>query len=109
MNTNSAFTGSYTKNPFLYEKFDLRKIRKLRKGQPIIDFNAADNCRLHVTTMEAMNFQEDIPQIPIDIFKDHYVLVFDLTSMQDATENCHYSELVGEPLSLELKITLRFL
>ena len=25
--------------------------------------------------------------------------------MQDATENCHYPELVGEPLSLELNLT----
>ena len=46
-----------------------------------------------------------IPSIPIDEFKDHYVLVFDLTSMQDATENCHYPELVGEPLRLELNFT----
>ena len=30
------------------------------------------------------------------------MLVFDLTSMQDATEICHYLELVGEPLRLEL-------
>ena len=52
--------------------------------------------------MKAMNFQDDIPSIPIDDFKDHYVLVFDLTSMQDATETCHYPELVGEPLRLEL-------
>ena len=52
--------------------------------------------------MKAMNFQDDIPSIPIDKFKDHYVLVFDLTSMQDATENCHYPELVGERLRLEL-------
>ena len=55
--------------------------------------------------MEAMNFQDDIPSIPIDNFKDHYVLVFDLTSMQDATENCRYPELVGEPLRLELNFT----
>ena len=55
--------------------------------------------------MEAMNFQNDIPSIPIDDFKDHYVLVFELTSMQDATEICHYLELVGEPLRLELKFT----
>ena len=48
-----------------------------------------------------LNFQDDIPLIPIDDFKDHYVLVFDLTSMQDATENCHYTELAGEPLRLE--------
>ena len=33
------------------------------------------------------------------------MLVFDLTSMQDATENCHYPELVGEPLRLELNFT----
>ena len=52
-----------------------------------------------------MNFQVDIPSIPIVDFKDHYVLVFDLISMQDATENCHYPELVGEPLRLELNFT----
>ena len=45
------------------------------------------------------------PKIPIDDFKDHYVLVFDLTSMQDVFENCHYRELVGEPLRLELNFT----
>ena len=55
--------------------------------------------------MKAMNFQDDIPSISIDDFIDHLVLVFDLTSMQDATENCDYSELVGEPLRLELNFT----
>ena len=105
MNTNSAFTGSLTGNPFWYQPFDLRQFRILRGGQPIVDFDTADNCRLYVTTMKAMNFQDDIPSIPIDDFKDHYVLVFDLTSMQDATENCHYPELVGEPLRLELNFT----
>ena len=105
MNTNSAFTGPYTENPFWYQQFELRQIRILRGGQPIVDFDAADNYRLYVTTMKAMNFQDDNPSIPIDNFKDHYVLVFDLTSMQDATENCHYPELVGEPLRLELIFT----
>ena len=38
-------------------------------------------------------------------FYDHYVLVFDLTSMHDATENCQSRELVGERLSLELNFT----
>ena len=105
MNTNSAFTGSYTENLFGYQHFDIRQIRILRGGQPIVDFDAVDNCRLYVTTMKAMNFQGDIPSIPIDNFKNHYVLVFDLTSMQDATEKCHYPELVGEPLRLELNFT----
>ena len=105
MNTNSAFTGPFTENPFWYQQFDLRQIRTLRVGQPIVDFDTTDAFRLYVTIMRAMNFQDDIPSIPIDDFKDHYVLVFDLTSMQDATENCHYPEFVGEPLRLELNFT----
>ena len=52
-----------------------------------------------------MNFQDDIPSIPIDDFTDRFVLVFDLTSTHDATEKCHYPELVGEPLRLELNFT----
>ena len=102
MNTNSEFTGSYTENPFWYQHFDLRQIKILRGGQPIVEFDAADNCRLYVTTMKAMNFQDDISSFRNNNFKDHSVLVFDLTSMQDATENCPYPELVGEPLRLEL-------
>ena len=102
MNTNSAFTGIFTEKPFWYQQFELRQIRKLRGGHPIVDFDASYIRRLYVTTMKAMNFQDDIPSIPIDNFKDHYVQVFDLTSMQDATDNCQYPERVGEPSRLEL-------
>ena len=70
MSSNSAFTVSFTENPFWYQQFDLRQIRILRGGQPIVDFDTADNCRLYVTTMKALNFQDDIPSIPIDHFKD---------------------------------------
>ena len=102
MNTNSAFTGLYSENSFWYQQFHFRHYRILTRGQPIVHFDAADNCRLCVTTMQAMNFQDDIHSIKIENFKDHYVLVFVLTSMQDATENCHFRELVGKPLTLEL-------
>ena len=105
MNTNSAFNGSFKENPLWYQQFDFRQVRILRGGQPIVDFDTTGNCRLYVTTMKAMNFRDDIPSIPIDDFKYHYVLVFDLISMQDATENCHYPETVGEPLRLELNFT----
>ena len=88
MKTKSAFTGSFRENPLWYQQIDLRQIRILRGGQPIVDFDTADNFSLYVTTKKAMNFQDDIPSIPIDDFKDHYVLVFDWTSMQVATENC---------------------
>ena len=47
-----------------------------------------------------MNFPDDIPSIPSDNFKDYFILVSDLTWIQDATENWHYPEVVGEPLRL---------
>ena len=50
--------------------------------------------------MKAMNIKDDIPSYPIDNFKDHYVLEFDLTSMQDAIEKFHHPKSVGEPLTL---------
>ena len=102
LNTNSAFAGSYTETPFWYQQFDLRQYKKLRDGQPFVDFDVADISRFYVTTMKAMNFQDDNPSLPIDNFKDQYVLVFDLTSMRDATEYRQNPELVGEPLRLEL-------
>ena len=105
MNSNSAFTGSLAENPFRYQQFNLRDIGILRGGQPFVRHDMTDKCHLYVTTMKAMNFQDDIPSIPVDNFKDHYVLVFDLTSMQDATEHCHYPELIGEPLRLELNFS----
>ena len=105
MNTNSAFTGSFTENPLWCQQFDLRQSRKFRGGQSIVDFDTADNCRLYVTTKKAVKFQDDIPSIPIDDFKNHCILVFDLTSLQNATEKCHYLELVGDPLRLELNFT----
>ena len=46
MNTNSAFSGSFTGNPFWYQKFDLRQTRRLGGGQPTVDFDTADNFRL---------------------------------------------------------------
>ena len=102
MNSNSAFTGSFAQNPFCYQQLNLRDIRILKGGQPIVHHDTTDNWRLYVTTMKAMNFQDDIPSISVDNFKNHYVLVFDLTSLQDATEHCHYRELIGESLRLEL-------
>ena len=100
-NSNSAFTGSFAENPFWYQQFSLGDFGKLR-GQPIVHRDTTDNCRLYVTTMKAMNFQENMPSIPVDNFKEHYVLLFHLTSMQNATEHNHYPELIREPLRLEL-------
>ena len=52
-----------------------------------------------------MNFHDDSPSILIDSFKDHPVLTFDLTSMQDATKNI-ITQYTGEPMRLELIFSL---
>ena len=52
--------------------------------------------------MKAMNFDEEIPALPNHQFQNHYILVFDLTLIQDAGENVHYPELSGESIRLEM-------
>ena len=85
---STAFTGSYTENPFWYQNCDLRQIGMLRCDQPIVDFYAGEKCRLCNTRLKAMNFQDDILSIPFENFKDHYVQVFGFISIQTVTENC---------------------
>ena len=70
-----------------------------------MDFDPADDCCLYATVLKAMNFQDDIHSIPNDSSKNHNTLVFDLSSMQDASENCQYPELKREPLRLEINFT----
>ena len=55
--------------------------------------------------MKATNFQDDISAFLVDNFEDHCALEFASTSMQDATERCHNSELVGEPMTLNVIFT----
>ena len=52
-----------------------------------------------------MNFQDDFPSIPFVDFRNKFVLVFDLASMQVAAENCPCSKLTGESLRPQLNFT----
>ena len=84
-----CFYWLFAENPIWYQQFNLRDNRILRGGQPIVHHVTTDNCRLYVTRLKGMNFQDDIPSIPVDCFKCHCVLLFDLNSMQCASEHCH--------------------
>ena len=64
-----------------------------------MDFDAAPISRLYVTTSKAINYHNATPSFPIVFLK---TILFDFTSMQDATENCYYRELVGSSLKKEL-------
>ena len=87
MNTKSAFIKSYFDNPCWREHCVVRQTRTLRVGQAKANFDAAENCRFCVTTAKAMNFQADIISITIENFKDHFLLVFHLTSVNDSSKN----------------------
>ena len=51
--------------------------------------------------MKSLNFNEEILALPNNLFQNHYVLVFDLTSLQDAGESFRYLELSGDIIRLE--------
>ena len=63
-----------TNSAFWYQKFDLRQVRILRGGQPIVTFDTTDDCSLYATKKIATNFQDDIPSVPMEDFKDHYLV-----------------------------------
>ena len=71
------------------------KSRTLRGDQPTVDFDTAANCCLYVTQMKAMDFKDEIPPINIEYRNDHYVLLFNLTTLQYDTGTSPYPELVG--------------
>ena len=92
MKTNLAVAGPFHENPFNYQQFHLRELRNIRGGRAIISLDTTSPCRPYVTTMKAMQFNEDFPALPMEDFQNHYILVFDLTSLQDAAEHLHYPE-----------------
>lgn len=102
MNTNSAFTGSFAENPFHYQKFGLREIRVIRGNQPIVYMSTVENAQAYVTTMKAMKFNDETPGLPLVHFNEHFILVFDLTSLQDAGDQIFYPEIIGGSLRLEM-------
>ena len=80
----------------------MRELRIIWGEGAIISLDTTSPCRPYITTMKAMQFNEDFPALPVDDFPNHCVLVFDLTSLQDAAEQLYYPELSGESLRLEI-------
>ena len=79
-----------------------RELRIVEGSRAIVSVDTTNDCRAYATTMKAMNFNEEIPALPNNLFQSHYVLVFVLTSLQDAGANIHYTELSGESIRLEM-------
>ena len=53
--------------------------------------------------MSALAYVENDHGISLDDFPNHYILVFDLTSTQEATHDFIHPELTNSAISIELK------
>lgn len=105
MNTNRAFVGSHRDNPFWYRKFDLSEITVYRNGLPIAGtpMSTVDNKRVYFNTIGSLAYIENGHGIPLDDYENHFVMVFDLTSTQEASHDFLHPELTNASISLELK------
>ena len=107
MNTNAAFTGSLKTNPVDYEKINLRSIRIVRGSHVVVDMDTTDNVQSYITTMRALEFDEDGPGMPLEEYLEHFVQVFDLTSTRETNVQIFYPDVVAASLRLELCFTSR--
>ena len=107
MTTNAAFLGSKALNPFHFRKFDLTSITVYRNGYPIAGtpLQTDDDKKLYLNSLEALAFGQHGHGIPYNKFGDHYFLVFDLTSTQQASHDYLYPELTNTSISVELRFS----
>ena len=89
-------------DPFHYPKFRLREIKLVRGNHIIVSVKTSDNKRAYVSTLKALKFHEDGPDVSLTDYPDHYVQIFDLTSTQEANVQMYYPDVVAASLRLEL-------
>ena len=103
--TNTNFNGTNNTNPFQYSKFGLRSITVYRNGMPVAGtpIMTTDNKRLYFNTLAALAYEDSGNAIPLTDFPNHYIMVFDLTSTQQASHEFIHPELTNASISLELQ------
>ena len=62
-----------------------------------------DNKRLYYNSMSALAYVENGHGRPLSEFSNHFIMVFDLTSTQEATHDFIHPELTNLSISIELK------
>ena len=104
MCNNAAFVGSEQTNPFYYRKFNLSQITIYRDGYAVAGtpISTTNNKRVYMQSLSALGFENSGHEIPLSEYSDHYVLVFDLTSTQQASHNYIHPESTNAPITIEL-------
>ena len=107
LNTNEAFLGSKQLNLFHFRKFNLEQICIYRNRRPVADspINTADVKRLYFNTMSDLAYIDNGHGISLSEYSNHFNMVFDLTSTQQASHDFIHPELANRSISIELKFS----
>ena len=107
LNTNEALLGSKLLNPFHYRKFNLEQFCIYRNGLPVADspISTDDSKRVYFNTMSDLAYIDNGHGISLEDYPNHFIMVFDLTSTQQASHDFIHPELTNCSVSIELKFS----
>ena len=95
LNTNEAFLGNNRQNPFNFHKFDLEQIYIYRNDLPVADspISTSDDKRLYFNTISDLAYIDNGHGISLTEYPIQFIMVFDLTSTQQASHDFIHPEL----------------
>ena len=107
LNTNEAFLGNKRLNPFHYRKFGLEQIYIYRNGLPVADspISTDDDKRLYFNTISDLAYIDNGHGIKLSEYPSHFLMVFDLTSTQQASHDFIHPELTNSSITAELNFS----
>ena len=72
---NNQLTGRWRDTPLAFHKHNLKKVRVLRNGVPVVEYSRNSNTQLYFKTIENLHFDQDGPLIKLENYENHYYLV----------------------------------
>ena len=94
-------------NPFHVQNLYLEQIFFYRNELPVADspISTTDNKRLHNNTISDLAYIDNRHGISLSDYPNHFIMVFDLTSTQQASHDFIHPELSNCSISIELKFS----
>ena len=76
-------------NPFHFQKFNSKQIHIYRNGLPVADspISTTDKIRLYFNTISDLAYIDNGHGIGLSDYPNHFIMVFDLTSIQQASHH----------------------
>ena len=107
LNTNEAFLGNNRLNPFHYRKFGIKQIYIYRNELPVADrpISTDDDKRLYFNTISDLAYIDNGNGIKLSEYPSHLLMVFDLTSTQQASHDFIHPEVTNSSIIVELKFS----